>query len=355
MKREQITAWLKRYHIGAVLLGGMSIVLVLLVLSLLGAYVFPERWAIAKKIRSEVPFPAVVVDYRNAVPLRDLSDNLSSVKRFYESQDFSKIGMRVDFSTEEGKMRLKIREREIVNKMVEDAAIRSLAERQGVRITEAAAAAEVTRVLQAVGDGKKNDAQDRLNRLYGWNLPEFERKVVLPSLYQEELRKRFVADQSNFAPAKARIAEAKQALVGGKGFESVAKEFSEGRTAGDGGMLGWFAYGDLAPELQEPVKSLSLGVPSDIIESSLGFHILLVKERKSSDKGELVSVAQVFVPKETFADWLSGQMSRMNIRAIIPEYVWNKETTRVEFRDPAMREMEKKILESSTGDASFLL
>ena len=63
-----------------------------------------------------LPFPVAMVGTDKIVTAGELNEDLVSVRRFYESQDFSKIGLRVDFSTEDGQKRLKVKERRLLNK-----------------------------------------------------------------------------------------------------------------------------------------------------------------------------------------------------------------------------------------------
>jgi DNA polymerase III delta subunit len=74
-----------------------------------------------------IPFPAAIVDYTNVVYLSDVEKDLASIETFYQTQDLSKEGLRVDFTTPDGKKRLQIKEREILDKLVEDKIIEILA------------------------------------------------------------------------------------------------------------------------------------------------------------------------------------------------------------------------------------
>jgi hypothetical protein len=44
----------------------------------------------------------------------------------------------------------------------------------------------------------------------------------------------------------------------------------------------------------------------------------------------------------------------MSIIVLSPEYQYNKETARVEFKDKDMRDFEKNLFEKADGDAAFL-
>ncbi len=351
MNMETVRRYWDEWRVGSWLLGMGSAAAMAFVIGLLFAYVLPSPWSVTGKVRSVLPFPVAMVGWSGVASFGDLAENLSSVRRFYETQDFAALGMRVDFTTADGQKRLKIREKEILNKMIEDEALRRLASREGIHISEADATKAVAEQVRAIG-GEEKGVSEKLSRLYGWNLAEFEEKVVLPSLYEEELRKRFEADANQFAAAKNKAEQGKKLLTDGRSFADAAREISEGRTADQGGSMGWFSYENLILPLQEPAKKQTIGESGEIIESALGFHILEVNERKTEKGKELVRLSQIFVAKKTFGDWLAEEMRKMDVRVLAPEYEWNEEKSRAEFRNAGFRQFEKEILEKSEGDAS---
>lgn len=80
--------------------------------------------------------------------------------------------------------------------------------------------------------------------------------------------------------AYQKIQEAKKKLNEGIPFETVAKEYSQGPYAKEGGNLPFFAKGDLMKEIEKEAFVLEVGQTSDIIESELGFHIVVLKAKK---------------------------------------------------------------------------
>ncbi len=342
---------LKRIRLSMLLYGMGAFLVVLFALSVLAVYVFPTALPMARSFVSQVPYPVVIIDYQSAISYRELAQNMDSVKRFYENQDFSTIGLRVDFSTEEGQKRLKIREKEVLNKMVEDRAIMLLARERGIFITEEMAHQGVTRKLEEYNNQErvKND----LERLYGWKMADFEKKVVLPSLYEDKLRESFSKEVNPAAPAQKKIEQAAEALRGGVSFDDVVRRYSDGNTE-TGGELGWFSIMDLAPELRAPVVAQKVGVPGSVIESSLGFHIVQIVETKVEESETLYRVRQVFARKETFARWLTEQMRSMSIWVLSPEYHLETESKRIEFTDQSWKKFEEELYQKASGDPSFL-
>ncbi len=315
-------------------------------------YAWPGN-ALAVRIARLIPLPVVSIGWSDVVTSRDLGENMLSIRRFYESQDFSKVGMRIDFSTEDGQMRLKLREKDLLNKMIEDRAMERLAHSHGIFVTPEEAQRGVEMKLAELGTETR--VEQSLARLYGWTLSDFSAKVVRPSLYEEKLREEFGKDTKQREGASEKIEKAAAKLKQGVSFSDVAQEFSEGQTASKGGELGWFTIDDLAPDLQKPVEKAKRNVVSDIVESDLGFHLLLVEETKFENGKQLYHLRQIFVEKTSFSDWLSEELRKLPLRVWSREYEWNADSAEIDFQPGPFLEFEKKLLEKADGDPTLLL
>ena len=69
-------------------------------------------------------------------------------------------------------------------------------------------------------------------------------------------------------------------LRAGESFEELAKAHSEGAEASEGGEMGWVEKGQLVGDIDEKVFALKEGQVTDSIQSSLGYHIFKMTERK---------------------------------------------------------------------------
>lgn len=329
----------------------LGIVFLLLSLALIFSYAVPGRSGDA--IRKISPFPAIIVNQTSFLSFSEVSQNVASIRRFYESQDLSSYGVRIDFSTEDGMRRLKIREKELLNKMIEDAAAESLARARGITVTDEMTEESVRRKLDEYGS--KDRVSEDMKRLYGWSISDFQKKIVKPALYQEELAKVFEKESPVTSRARENIEKASAMLSDGRSFSSVAAEYSEGKTASEGGTLGWFSLEDLSPELRVSVEKARTGVPTEVLESSLGFHIVLVEGTREENGKKVYNLRQIFTRKPVYADFLAEEMKQMKVWVLDTEYNWNVETARVEFRDPSMQEFEKNLLKEKPGEAAFFL
>ena len=63
-------------------------------------------------------------------------------------------------------------------------------------------------------------------------------------------------------------------------FAQAAQKYSEDGSAQSGGDLGWNARGSLDPKFEEAAFHLPIGIPSGIIETRFGYHLIFVEDRK---------------------------------------------------------------------------
>ena len=81
--------------------------------------------------------------------------------------------------------------------------------------------------------------------------------------------------------AKRRIDSVYTALQGGADFEALAKQVSQDPgSAQRGGLLGWFSRHQMVKEFEDAAFALQPGEMSKPVQSSFGWHIILMKERK---------------------------------------------------------------------------
>ena len=71
-----------------------------------------------------------------------------------------------------------------------------------------------------------------------------------------------------------------QQLRGGADFGAIARQFSRGASASDGGDVGWMQPGQLAPRLDEALAQMEPGQVSDPIRSTGGFYIVRLLDRR---------------------------------------------------------------------------
>lgn len=110
--------------------------------------------------------------------------------------------------------------------------------------------------------------------------------------------------------------QAVQELQAGQPFPSVAKKYSQGPEARDGGSLGWMEKGQMIPQLEQVAFSLRKGDVGPPIRTGAGVHILTVDEMKASEYVPLADVEpqiteRLYAEKveERFQDYVESDLT----------------------------------------------
>ena len=126
------------------------------------------------------------------------------------------------------------------------------------------------------------------------------------------------ADGTADALAKAR--RVVDELKRGEKFEDLALQYSDGPNASRGGRLGLVRQGELLPAIERAIAPLVPGGISDIIESSEGFHLIRVEEKKPKQfrpfevvKFEIQGLVFQQKSEDVFQSWLVDLKNRAYI------------------------------------------
>ncbi|HRZ95855.1 MAG TPA: peptidylprolyl isomerase [Candidatus Moranbacteria bacterium] len=324
---------------------------VYIIFAAVAIYIFNADNILIQKTVKIIPYPAAFCNSK-IVRISELDSKTESVKKFYENQDFSDLGMRVDFNTEDGQKRLKIKEKYVLNKMIENLIIEKEAKKREIVLTDDIVSQEVDRKIREYGN--ENDLRENMSRLYGWDIEDFKKNIVKPDLYKEKLTENIRKNEPVFQKAKEKISKAAQDLENKKEFFQVAEKYSEGDSAKNKGALGWFELSQMLPEIAQTVVSLEKGQTSDIMESSIGYHIIKIEDRKSENDKELFKISQIFVRTKNFGEYLAEWEKEARIYVLLKDYHWSKESLMVEFNNAELEGFEKKLRENSPDDVSVM-
>ncbi|NCU41260.1 MAG: hypothetical protein EOM19_00880 [Candidatus Moranbacteria bacterium] len=295
-------------------------------------------------------YPALWISPLTFISYNEIYQSVRALESFYANQDFSSLGLRVDFSTQEGIKRLKMREKEIINIFIEQRVIKRIVTDAGLRVTSEEVTDNVDRKIRELGNEKM--IEEDLKRLYDWNLEDFKKFVVEPALYRDKAYEIFNNREKNRddIDAQDQITKAKEVLDAGESFEEVAKKYSQGTTSQEGGNFGWLSLGEIIePEVAKMILSLDVGEISPVVESDLGYHILLIHETKKGSSGILYKLSQIFIKKMTFGDWLGEHMQKLNVKIFMKGYVWEDSQSNVIFSKQELLDFEKELLYFNEG------
>ncbi len=98
---------------------------------------------------------------------------------------------------------------------------------------------------------------------------------------QDEAAKQ-AADAAALSAAEAKANDLLKQIKDGGSFEDIAKKFSDGPSAADGGALGMFKRGQLAKELEDKTFAMKSGDVTEVIRTKQGYVILKVLDHQQA-------------------------------------------------------------------------
>jgi len=90
------------------------------------------------------------------------------------------------------------------------------------------------------------------------------------------------ADEAALKVAEAKANDLLKQLHDGATFEDIAKKYSDGPSAQDGGALGMFKRGQLAKSLEDTTFAMKAGEITNVIQAKQGFLILKVVDHQQA-------------------------------------------------------------------------
>lgn len=158
-----------------------------------------------------------------------------------------------------------------------------------------------------------------------------------------------LATDSEIMRAKALADDIQKKIASGEPFEALAREFSNGASGGNGGLLGDVIPGEMTPELYPDTVSrerigkevgtigagdkivldpsitqqlfeLEIGKVSDVVASRHGFHILRIEARRGGDpdlrrkmEETLRTEYQSVIRRQIFNEWTKALRAKVTI------------------------------------------
>ena len=109
-------------------------------------------------------------------------------------------------------------------------------------------------------------------------------------------------------------------LLNGEPFEPLSAKFSQGPAAAEGGDIGYIEKGMIHSEVEDAAFSLPLNQISGVIESSVGFHIVQVVDRRGAGIKAIENVREEIREKidrekmeKKFGEWLAELRKKSHI------------------------------------------
>jgi peptidyl-prolyl cis-trans isomerase SurA len=133
-----------------------------------------------------------------------------------------------------------------------------------------------------------NVPKDEIQKYYDEHKQEFMRpeQVALRSIEVNTTGK----DATEVADLKKKAETARKRIQDGEDFGEIAKRYSDGTTAKQGGYLGQYKRGELSKELEDTVFKMKRNDLTEVMETKQGFLIIQVLEHYDEGEQSLAKV-----------------------------------------------------------------
>lgn len=257
------------------------------------------------RVTQVLPFPVAKAgpDY---VAYENYLFELRHYMHYYRTQQ------KLDFASDSGKQQLEESKKRALQRVVDDAYVKQLAEKHSVTISNREVEDQITLVRNQNRLGGSDQVfEDVLKDYWGWSVNDFKR-----SLRQELLRQKVLAtlDRDTKGRAEAALAE----LRAGADFAAVAGKYSDDVASKEnGGEFGFLidkTNRDIPAQTVDALFKLDAGETSEIINIGYGLEIVKVLEN-NGDKIRAAHIVFNFKDISTFInDLKEKEKTRLFIR-----------------------------------------
>lgn len=135
----------------------------------------------------------------------------------------------------------------------------------------------------------------------------------------------------------------------GKSIEELARKYSDGPSAPDGGKLPLMSINDLVPEYSAAAAALQPGEISEVVETSFGFHVIRLNKRM----GDQIDTNHILISidKESYNDQAAiEKLEQYRDSVLTHEDVTFAQLARKYSEDPNTAPQGGRILNPQTGE-----
>ena len=127
-------------------------------------------------------------------------------------------------------------------------------------------------------------------------------------------------DKNIKAKMKNEALQLHKRVMNGESFDLMIVNYSQGPAAAQGGDVGFIGKGTIIPEVEAVAFSLPIGQVSEVIESSVGFHIIQVVDKKGAGLKPIAAVREEIKTKiedekldKKYDEWIASIRAKSHI------------------------------------------
>jgi len=288
-----------------------------------GVGIYKLNWQnkISLTLVKYIPYPVALVD-NEFIKYSEYLNNYNIINYFHKNNIFNTTE---DYYFNDDELRA-----EVFNKLVFNKIMIRLAKENEVNIIAEEIDYEMENIKSRLSDG--DDLEKRLLSIYGISEKYFIEELLIPEILSIKLYQQYIENDAidkegkNNRHEKNIIAERiLERIRQGEDFGEIAKKESEDdMTKEYGGDLGYFGKGEMVTEFENAAFDLNIGEVSEVVETSYGFHIIKVFDKKEGPTGDLIVQASHILIKtsNTYDQWLQSKINNARVHILIKGFEW---------------------------------
>lgn len=206
----------------------------------------------------------------------------------------------------------------VLDTLIDEALLSQAAEEAGHRVDDASLQARLTTLTSEAGGEQALTEWLQQNHYSAESFQRALRRAMAAAWQRDQISASVpesveqVHARQILAYTEAKAQNAYQSLQGGADFATLAFQYD----SATGGELGWFPRGYLFfPALEEAAFALQPKQYTQVIQSSVGYHILQVIER---GEHKLSPDARLTLQRKALETWLADHRQNATIEILIP-------------------------------------
>ncbi|MCF7880291.1 MAG: peptidylprolyl isomerase, partial [Candidatus Marinimicrobia bacterium] len=164
--------------------------------------------------------------------------------------------------------------------------------------------------LRNISDEEAQPAEAEIKEYYQSHIDEYrvpEKRV----LEYAEFPKTPANDDTAAALNTAR--DVLEQARNGADFAELARQYSEGPSASQGGDLGWFGEGQMVPGFEEAAFDADAGAVVGPVQTRFGYHVIKVHDKRVQDGENQIKASHVLIEVTPSPTTLEEQRSQANL------------------------------------------
>lgn len=272
--------------------------------SILALYKFQKNSTFLYRVTQVVPFPVARTGSK-FISYESYLFELRHYIHYYQNQQ------KLDFNTEAGAQQLEDYKRRALERVIDDAYVKQLAEKNRIEVTNK----ELDEQIAIVRNQNRLGASDKsfettLKDNFGWSVSDFRRSLKQQLLAQK------VASMLD-KDTKTRADFAYSAIKGGLDFPTAAQQFSDDiSTKDNGGEFGFLVdktNPDLPARTTETLFKLAPGQVSEVI--NIGYSLEILKNLEV--QGDKIKAAHILFNYKDINEYLNPLKDQQKTRRYI--------------------------------------